>query len=245
MGRQTAPAESRQLSAGETAEDARTHILDAAEALFENEGYRAASVRAITAKAGVNLAAINYYFGNKEALLEAVCHRRLGPLNEARLRKLKEIRAEARRRGRKVELQPVLRAFMAPALMLKESGGSAAGFPALFGRALADPDDTVQRVIFKMMKPVHQLMLEMMGDALPGVSREEVFWRYQFVIGAMARATRVYKNPGFKGAGLEDPGPEGGVNTLIDRLVSFTLAGAQAAPGMNIKCKKNSAPESK
>lgn len=221
-------------------QDARQQILDAAEALFEGEGYRGASVRAITSRAKVNLAAINYYFGNKEALLEAVCERRLGPLNEARFKKLKEIRAEAKRLGRKVELEPVLKAFIEPALVLKEAGGQGAGFTALFGRALADPDDTVQKIIFKMMKPVHQLMMDLMGEALPGLSKEEVFWSYQFVIGAMARTTRIYKNP--RAGGPEFEHSEGGVEMLIDRLVSFASAGSQA--GLKMKRKKNSAPES-
>jgi AcrR family transcriptional regulator len=48
-------------------------LLDAAEQVFSEKGYRAASVRDICKKAGANIAAVNYYFGDKEQLyIEAV-----------------------------------------------------------------------------------------------------------------------------------------------------------------------------
>ena len=53
----------------------RTRILDAAEELFANNGYRGASVKRISAKAGVTGAMINYYFLNKEKLYHAVLDR--------------------------------------------------------------------------------------------------------------------------------------------------------------------------
>ena len=57
----------------------KERILDAAERLFAERGFAATSLRSITAAAGVNLAAVNYHFRSKEALLEAVFTRRLGP----------------------------------------------------------------------------------------------------------------------------------------------------------------------
>ena len=40
-------------------------ILDAAEQLFAERGFAETSLRLITSKAGVNLAAVNYHFGSK------------------------------------------------------------------------------------------------------------------------------------------------------------------------------------
>ena len=51
--------------------DTRARILDAAEALFIEQGFVATSMRAITTRAGVNLAAAHYHFGSKEGLLGA------------------------------------------------------------------------------------------------------------------------------------------------------------------------------
>ncbi|PLX72334.1 MAG: hypothetical protein C0615_12250 [Desulfuromonas sp.] len=49
--------------------DTKTRILDAAETLFARDGFHFASLRSITSEADVNLAAVNYHFGSKEALL--------------------------------------------------------------------------------------------------------------------------------------------------------------------------------
>jgi TetR/AcrR family transcriptional regulator, regulator of cefoperazone and chloramphenicol sensitivity len=53
-------------------EEARRRLLEAAIEAFALQGYEAASTRTITEKAGVNLAAIPYYFGSKEGLYQAV-----------------------------------------------------------------------------------------------------------------------------------------------------------------------------
>ena len=53
-------------------EDTRLRILRAALEVFATEGYEGASTRLLARRAGVNLPAIQYYFGSKEGLYEAV-----------------------------------------------------------------------------------------------------------------------------------------------------------------------------
>jgi AcrR family transcriptional regulator len=48
--------------------DAKLRLLDAAERVFADKGYDSATVREICREAGVNVASINYYFGDKERL---------------------------------------------------------------------------------------------------------------------------------------------------------------------------------
>ena len=58
-------------------EEVRTELLQAAGEIFAAEGYQNATVRKICQRAGANVAAVNYYFGDKERLyLEAVKHAR-------------------------------------------------------------------------------------------------------------------------------------------------------------------------
>ncbi len=53
-------------------DETRIRLIDAAGHEFAEKGYEGATVRAISDRAGVNLAAINYHFGDKERLYEAV-----------------------------------------------------------------------------------------------------------------------------------------------------------------------------
>jgi AcrR family transcriptional regulator len=51
--------------------DTRGEILDAARALFADRGYRATTIRAVAASAGVDPALVHHYFGSKDDLFLA------------------------------------------------------------------------------------------------------------------------------------------------------------------------------
>src|SRR3990172_510607 len=81
--------------------ETRTRILDAAEELFMLHGFGGTSMRLLTSRAGVNLAAVNYHFGSKDALIEAVFRRRLDPMNTER------VAGDGRgREGRRTQFHP-------------------------------------------------------------------------------------------------------------------------------------------
>jgi len=60
--------------------DIRERLVEAARTAFARDGFDAASVRDITARAHANLGAITYHFGSKEALYHAVIERFANPL---------------------------------------------------------------------------------------------------------------------------------------------------------------------
>ena len=59
--------------------DQRERLLDAALACFVRDGIGATSMRAIALQAGVTPALVNYYFGSRERVLDAVIEQRLLP----------------------------------------------------------------------------------------------------------------------------------------------------------------------
>ena len=64
---------SSEITITEEVPDAKQRLLVAAEEIFADYGYEGASVRQICQKAGVNIAGVNYHFGDKENLyVEAV-----------------------------------------------------------------------------------------------------------------------------------------------------------------------------
>jgi len=76
------PSTPRRRSPGRPATDSpelRPHLIDAALACFVRDGIAATSLRGIAAHAGVTPALLNYYFGSKLALRDAVVEERLMP----------------------------------------------------------------------------------------------------------------------------------------------------------------------
>ena len=204
--------------------DTKEEILNAAEVLFARMGYHASSMRAITESAGVNLALVNYHFGSKEALLEAVIARRLRPVNELRLKRLQEIRNRSGEWNIKPDLPEILRAYIEPVFGNGESEKDWVDFTNLIGRAFTESDETVQKTLLRHMKPVNQLMLDLLRDALPGLSGEEVFWRYQFLIGALGLAIRINSNPEY---GRLKTHFETDSETLMGMLIAFATGGME------------------
>ena len=126
--------------------ETKERILDTAEQLFMEHGYEATSLRAITAAAGANLAAVNYHFGTKEELFQAVLTRRLDPMNQRRLELLTRFEAEAAPKA--LGCDRILSALLIPALKLArdpERGGS--NFLRLLGRAYADPAPFIRQFL--------------------------------------------------------------------------------------------------
>jgi len=89
----------------------RTAFWTPPSALWETRGFEV-PLRAITAEAGVNLAAVNYHFQSKDALLDAIIARRFAPVNRGRIEVLHQVEAE--HPNGPLPLEQVLNAFFQP-----------------------------------------------------------------------------------------------------------------------------------
>ncbi len=56
--------------------DKREHIMEHAISLFADKGFEGTSIRDLAQVAGVNVAMVNYYFGSKEKLVEAILEKK-------------------------------------------------------------------------------------------------------------------------------------------------------------------------
>jgi AcrR family transcriptional regulator len=163
--------------------ETRTRILDAAEELFMQHGFEGTSMRLLTAKAGVNLAAVNYHFGSKHALIEAVFRRRLDPMNQARLACLEALEAE----GGPPAPEAILRAFVTPTLALVEDAkGGGRNFIRLLGRTYTEPAKPIRQLIGQMYAPIMDRFKSALARALPQMPPEELVWRMHFMFGTLA-----------------------------------------------------------
>jgi AcrR family transcriptional regulator len=165
--------------------ETRTRILDAAEELFMLHGFEATSMRRLTSKAGVNLAAVNYHFGSKDALIEAVFRRRLDPMNAARIAELERMEAEAG--GAPLAPEAIIRAFVRPGLrLIEDAKGGGRNFIRLLGRAYTEPSKAVRSLIGSLYVPAMERFKAAFERALPQLPREELVWRMHFMFGTLA-----------------------------------------------------------
>jgi AcrR family transcriptional regulator len=163
--------------------ETRTRILDAAEELFMQHGFEGTSMRPLTSKAGVNLAAVNYHFGSKHALIEAVFRRRLDPMNLARIAELEMLEAQERPSSP----ETIIRAFITPGLrLLEDAKGGGRNFARLLGRTYTEPNKAVRALIGQMYAPTMQRYKAALERALPQMPREELVWRMHFMFGTLA-----------------------------------------------------------
>ena len=168
-----------------TSADTKTRILDAAEQLFMEHGFEATSLRSLTSAASVNLAAVNYHFGSKEELFQAVLTRRLDPMNQERIDLLERLERESG--GRPTSVEKILFAMLIPALKLardERRGGK--NFLRLLGRAYADPAPFIRHFLSAQYVEMIGRYKEAFLRALPHLSRQELTWRLHFVMGALS-----------------------------------------------------------
>ena len=208
-----------------TSQDTKSRILDAAEQLFMEHGFEATSLRQLTSLAGVNLAAVNYHFGSKEELFQAVLTRRLDPMNQERIDLLAMLERDVGEMP--IACERILAAMLMPALRLardERRGGK--NFLRLLGRAYADPAPFIRHFLSAQYAEMISRYKEAFHRALPHLSRQELTWRLHFVMGALSYT--LAGTDALKLFSQVAPAEKDDDELLIQRLAPFLVAGLKA-----------------
>ena len=208
-----------------TSADTKTRILDAAEQLFMEHGFEATSLRSLTSAASVNLAAVNYHFGSKEELFQAVLTRRLDPMNQERIELLTRLERESA--GKPLSCEKILFAMLIPALKLardERRGGK--NFLRLVGRAYADPAPFIRHFLSEQYAGMIGRYKEAFSKALPHLARQELTWRLHFVMGAISYT--LAGTDAHKLFAQVAPNEKENDELLLQRLAPFLVAGLKA-----------------
>jgi AcrR family transcriptional regulator len=161
----------------------KDRILGAAEELFAQHGFAGTSLRQVTSRADVNIAAVNYHFGSKENLVNEVFRRRMDDMTDLRLSQLKT--ALQKHPG---ELQPVLAAFVEPALAMSQDRHGGGAFVRVVARAYAEKNDGLRKFLSDHYGHVLREFGKAIATCVPGLSKEELYWRLDFLAGALTYA---------------------------------------------------------
>lgn len=194
----------------------KERLLDAAERLFGERGFDGASMRAITAAAGMSVSSANYHFGSKEALLAATLRRHVEPLNRRRLERLDLLEASETPPA----LEPLLRAFLAPTF---EVPGERAGLQSVVLRLYSDPRERVEWLKAELFSELRDRFIAAMRRCLPAADEERLALGFQFVVGIMLHAIAGHVPGAFGDASERE--------ALVDSIVCYAAAGLRALVG--------------
>jgi AcrR family transcriptional regulator len=199
-------------------ETTRERLLNVAEQRFGEGGYEGTSLRAITVAAAANIAAVNYHFGSKEALLRAAVARAMAPVNTERRRRLDQLEASG-----PPTPEELIRAFVEPGLELVLRRGERGAVVARFiGRIAFDPSRRIRELYAAESDPIESRYLAALQRALPQAPPDAVAFGYMNMLGLLAlhQSQALSPTPGAAGPGAtaEDPGK------LAENLVAFLVA---------------------
>lgn len=166
-------------------QDTATRILDVAERLFVEHGFEATSLRMITQQAEVNLAAVNYHFGSKDALLQQAVIRRLAPWSQACVTELDALEAleEA------LSVERLVMAFILPSLaMSRDPSRGGAIFVRLLSRTFIENHKLLREAISVQHSEFVSRYSRAFAKVLPHLSADELAWRLHFSFSLMFNA---------------------------------------------------------
>ncbi|EJX7570276.1 TPA: TetR/AcrR family transcriptional regulator [Vibrio cholerae] len=197
-------------------------ILDVAEGLFAEYGFNDTSLRTITSKAGVNLASVNYHFGDKKNLVRAVLNRYL----EAFMPEMKQSLERLNERD-DYDMAEVFEALRAPLRSLSElRPNGTSRFMLLIGRGYTDVQGHLRWFITNRYNDVLTLFTDSVLKANPNLTRETLFWRLHFTLGTCVFT--MASSQALAEIAENDFGSKVDPKSVVDQLIPYLAAGVAA-----------------
>src|SRR2546423_2550453 len=155
-----------------TTSDAPARLLKAARRLFAEKGVAATSIRDLAQEAGVNIAAVNYHFGDKEQLyLEPLrfCYRSCGVLNERGIQILERTINQDAQQAAQNGIRQYIRELM-HALFFTEDARLQA---KLMFREMSDPTPALEVIVKEFIAPKRELLCKLIAQANPALRHDK------------------------------------------------------------------------
>ena len=197
-------------------------ILDVAEALFAEHGFNDTSLRTITSKAGVNLASVNYHFGDNKTLVRAVLNRYLEAFMPAVQDALINLNL-----NESYEMADVFESLRGPLRALNDvRPNGTSRFMLLIGRGYTDVQGHLRWFITTRYQDALSLFTQSVMKANPKLSQEELFWRLHFTLGTcvftMASSQALIE------IAENAYGKQMDAKSVVDQLIPYLAAGVAA-----------------
>lgn len=201
--------------------DTVTRILDSAEELFAEKGFAETSLRMITTRAKVNLAAVNYHFGSKKDLIQAVFARFLTPFC-AKLDKEMSAMVIANKEPDLHDVLGVLAKTMLTGVYSSDQSNKLSVFMRLLGLAYTQAQGHLRRFLMENYNDTYSRFITYLRSAHPELSPREIFWRIHFAIGACVFTMSSIEV--LRDMAMADTGEDTGIDEVMNQLIPFLAA---------------------
>ena len=209
----------------------REALLEAAAEVIAETGFRSARVRDICERAGANVAAVNYHFGDKEGLYAAL-------IQSAFDQVIARFPLDA---GITPSSTPEERflAFVRGYLQRILAAGAQCRHGRIVMREMVEPTSALDLMVEKVVKPtsllLDNILRQLLGPGFPEASRRQTALSIigQIVFYAHCRPVLERMNPDFK---LD----QGDLESLVNHVAQFSLGGIRALKdaGQTVKRKR-------
>jgi TetR/AcrR family transcriptional regulator, regulator of cefoperazone and chloramphenicol sensitivity len=197
--------------------ETRSRILNAACELFAERGYRAARVADICNRAGANVAAVNYYFGDKAALYVEAWREAFKKCAEPRPPDSADILPEEQL---KILIHSLIQNYMDP-----DTQGQ---FTRLYLMELVNPTGLIRNMWHDLIEPRRQILLGMIRKIMKTEVTDETVLFCEMSIISQCRALLTVRRSDLEYLLGQAPSPEL-MKRLADHITRFSLAGIKAA----------------
>ncbi|MGB1271635.1 MAG: TetR/AcrR family transcriptional regulator [Endozoicomonas sp.] len=198
-------------------------ILNAAEQLFAEHGFSETSLRAITSHAEVNLAAVNYHFGSKNALIQAVFSRFLEPFTTNLASALSQINEQ----NNTPDLEEALHMLVDQIMAVKpRRENDLSVCMRLIGLGYSQGQGHLKKYLREVYGEVFEDYLKLLIKTCPNLSTGDLFWRVYFILGAAVFT--LSGSDAIRAIAENDYGTRYEVEEILRKMVPFMAAGLRA-----------------
>jgi len=197
-------------------DETRRQLLEAAGEVFAEVGFRDATVREICRRAGANVAAINYHFGDKETLYLEVLHYAHGKALE-KYPPLLGVAGNA-------SPEKKLRAFVHSMLQRIFDSGPNSWHGKLMSREMIEPTSALDSLVEERMRPMVAQLWKIVAEILNCPVKDERVWLCSL---SVISQCVFYKHCSPVVQRLfpdKLPQDDAGIENLADHITKFSLA---------------------
>lgn len=198
--------------------DTRRKLIDSAGAIFAEHGFHKATVREITDRAGVNVAAINYHFRDKAELYRAV---------------LSECHCTAQAVGGPLKLgdgppEERLRFYIDQFLNRLLHPDRPKWHGMLMAREMTEPSDALDIIVEEAIRPQAREMEKIINELTKGKVSKDRVWMIGFSVVSQC-LFYLHDRPLIERLYPKFASKPPSIGQLVDHIYAFSLAAIRAA----------------